>query len=108
MKNRRLEIRLSENELAEIDRRAELLRVSRSKYLLQSALHQKIILLDNAEIKKLTRELRKIGTNINQIALLVNTGKIKCIHIDDTKEEIRKIWQELKKLRDDVKKLNEE
>ena len=68
MKNRRLEIRLTEDELYEIDNKAQKLRMSRSKFLLQSALHQKIITLDNTAIKQLTSELRKIGININQIA----------------------------------------
>ena len=47
MKNRRLEIRLTEDELYEIDNRSKKLRMSRSKFLLQAALHQKIIVLDS-------------------------------------------------------------
>lgn len=108
MKNRRLEIRLSEEELEEIDRRAKLLKLTRSKCLLQSVMHQRIILLDNTSIKQLTNELRKIGINVNQIALLANMGKLECVHIEDTNAQIKKVWQELRKLREDVKKLNEE
>ena len=47
MKNRRLEIRLTEDELYEIDNKSKKLRMSRSKFLLQAALHQKIIVLDS-------------------------------------------------------------
>ena len=108
MKNRRLEIRLTEDELYEIDNRSKKLRMSRSKFLLQAALHQKIIVLDSTSIKQLTSELRKIGININQIAILCNMGKLECVHIEDTKSEIKKIWEELNKLRQDVKKLNKE
>ena len=100
MKNRRLEIRLTEDELYKIDSKAQKLRMSRSKFLLQSALHQKIITLDNTAMKQLISELRKIGININHIAILCNMGK-------DTKNEITKVWEELKKLRQEVKKLNE-
>ena len=85
MKNRRLEIRLTEDELYEIDNRSKKLRMSRSKFLLQAALHQKIIVLDSTSIKQLTSELRKIGININQIAILCNMGKLECVHIEDTK-----------------------
>lgn len=108
MKNRRLEIRLTEDELYEIDNRSKKLRMSRSKFLLQAALHQKIIVLDSTSIKQLTSELRKIGININQIAILCNMGKLECVHIEDTKSEIIKVWEELNKLRKDVKKLNNE
>ena len=108
MKNRRLEIRLTEDELYEIDNRSKKLRMSRSKFLLQAALHQKIIVLDSTSIKQLTSELRKIGININQIAILCNMGKLECVHIEDTKSEIKKVWEELNKLRQDVKKLNNE
>lgn len=108
MKNRRLEIRLTEDELYEIDNRSKKLRMSRSKFLLQAALHQKIIVLDSTSIKQLTSELRKIGININQIAILCNMGKLECVHIEDTKPEITKVWEELNKLRKDVKKLNNE
>ena len=108
MKNRRLEIRLTEDELYEIDNRSKKLRMSRSKFLLQAALHQKIIVLDSTSIKQLTSELRKIGINVNQIAILCNMGKLECVHIEDTKSEIKKVWEELNKLRQDVKKLNKE
>ena len=108
MKNRRLEIRLTEDELYEIDNRSKKLRMSRSKFLLQAALHQKIIVLDSTSIKQLTSELRKIGININQIAILCNMGKLECVHIEDTKSEIKKVWEELNKLRQDVKELNKE
>lgn len=108
MKNRRLEIRLTEDELYKIDSKAQKLRMSRSKFLLQSALHQKIITLDNTAMKQLISELRKIGININQIAILCNMGKLECVHIEDTKSEITKVWKELNKLRQDVKKLNKE
>ena len=107
MKNRRLEIRLTEDELYEIDNRSKKLRMSRSKFLLQAALHQKIIVLDSTSIKQLTSELRKIGININHFAILCNMGKLQCVHIVDTKNEITKVWEELKKLRQEVKKLNE-
>ena len=98
MKNRRLEIRLTEDELYEIDNKAQKLRMSRSKFLLQSALHQKIITLDNTAIKQLTSELRKIGININQIAILCNMGKLQCIHIEDTKNRDNKGMGRIEKI----------
>ena len=101
-------VRISNDELELIDEKAHRLRMTRSKYVIQAALHQKIIVLDSTSIKQLTSELRKIGININQIAILCNMGKLECVHIEDTKSEITKVWEELNKLRKDVKKLNNE
>ena len=67
-------VRISDDELELIDEKARQLRMTRSKYVIQSALHQKIITLDNTAIKQLTSELRKIGINVNQIAILCNMG----------------------------------
>lgn len=100
-------VRISDDELKLIDEKARQLRMTRSKYVIQSALHQKIITLDNTAIKQLTSELRKIGINVNQIAILCNMGKLQCVHIEDTKNEITKVWEELKKLRQEIKNLNE-
>lgn len=108
MKSADFHVRVSDEELNVIDKKARQAKMTRSKYVIQSALHQKIILLDNTSIKQLTKELRKIGINVNQIALLANMGKLKCVHIEDTNAQIKKVWQELRKLREDVKKLNEE
>jgi len=32
---------------------------------------------------------------------------LQCVHIEDTKNEITKVWEELKKLRQEIKNLNE-
>ena len=101
-------VRISNDELELIDEKAHRLRMTRSKYVIQAALRQKIIVLDSTSIKQLTSELRKIGININQIAILCNMGKLECVHIEDTKSEITKVWEELNKLRKNVKKLNNE
>ena len=100
-------VRISNDELELIDEKAHRLRMTRSKYVIQAALHQKIITLDNTAMKQLISELRKIGININHIAILCNMGKLQCVHIEDTKNEITKVWEELKKLRQEIKNLNE-
>ncbi|MEI3114618.1 MAG: hypothetical protein V8T43_01990 [Eubacteriales bacterium] len=76
MKNRRLEIRLTEDELYEIDNKAQKLRMSRSKFLLQSALHQKIITLDNTAIKQLISELRKYRYQYKSYCNTLQYGKV--------------------------------
>ncbi|HEM2496983.1 TPA: plasmid mobilization relaxosome protein MobC, partial [Listeria monocytogenes] len=53
-----------------------------------------IIVSNYDETKKLTLELNKIGTNINQIARIANTdNKISKDNIKKIEEMMQKVWQ---------------
>ena len=53
-----------------------------------------VIKIDYSDIKAMTAELQKIGTNINQIAKRVNaTGEIYAQDIEDIKGAMAEIWQ---------------
>lgn len=103
-KNRRIELRVSEEEFLQIDKNAKSAKMSRSKFLIQAALNQKLVIVGSTELKNLTSELRRIGINVNQITTLCNIGKISCVHIEDTNKEITKIWKAIESLRKDIKK----
>lgn len=52
-----------------------------------------VVKIDYSDIKAMTAELRKIGTNINQIARRVNaTGTIYAQDIEDIKGVLNEIW----------------
>lgn len=99
-------IRVSREDLQRIDARAKEVKMSRSKFLIQAALHQNVVVVGNDELRKLTAELRRIGININQIATLCNMGKIECVKLDNTNDAITKIWEGIDALRRDIKKIN--
>ena len=53
-----------------------------------------VIRLDYSDMKAMTAELQKIGTNINQIAKRVNaTGTLYAQDIEDIKGAMAEIWQ---------------
>ena len=53
-----------------------------------------VIRMDYSDIKEMTAELQKIGTNINQIARRVNaTGTVYAQDIEDIKGVLTEIWQ---------------
>lgn len=53
-----------------------------------------VIRLDYSDVKAMTAELQKIGTNINQIAKRVNaTGTLYAQDIEDIKGAMAEIWQ---------------
>lgn len=101
-------VRISRDDLQLIDAKAKEAKMSRSKFLIQAALNQRLVIIGNEELRNLTSELRRIGININQIATLCNMGKIECVHMENTNREITKIWEGIEHLRKDVKNLNKD
>ena len=56
-----------------------------------------IIKVDYSEIKNLTYEINKIGTNINQIAYRANsTNYVSQIDINEIKDKVDMIWRLLR------------
>ncbi len=100
-------IRVSREDLQRIDAKAKEVKMSRSKFLIQAALQQNIIIVGTDELRRLTSELRRIGININQIAVLCNMGKITCVQLIDTNKELNQVWKSIESLRKDIKKINE-
>ena len=63
-------------------------------YLRKMAIDGYIIYTDTTGIQKFSKELQRIGRNINQIAKRVNsTSSIYMTDIEELKEDIQNIWQ---------------
>ena len=73
IKTERMELRLTPAEKENLAARAAEARMSMSQYLLALSEQKKIIIAD--ELPELCRQIIKIGTNVNQIALVANTHK---------------------------------
>ena len=90
-----IKIRVSEDEISAIKQRAEAANMSISSFLRDLALNGKIILYDTENIYRFNQLLRSIGTNINQIAMVVNSEKkVFKGDIDSLRREIEKISEE--------------
>jgi hypothetical protein len=90
-KSKRIDIRISEKDLLRIDRLAEKAKMSRSQYILNSALGKQIIVIDNG--REIARQLSKIGSNINQLKILAHQGKINIVYLERFAEEVKAVWQ---------------
>ena len=78
-KERRITIRLTEDQYEVIDKNAKLSQLSLSEYIRRCLLNQKIpeyniIIHDDQEILKELHKINKLGNNINQIAKHLNQG----------------------------------
>lgn len=94
-RTRKMTFRLTEEEYGKIKKKVEEAGISQQQFLLKTALEKEIIHIK--EYQELIFQIKKIGTNINQIARKANeTGHISESDISAVKGGIEQIWQSLK------------
>lgn len=90
-RNKSIPIRVTEEELKQIDKKAAKARLSRTDYLINCALGKEITLIE--DIKPLLTEMRRIGNNLNQQTKLTNMGKINAVNLEDTLAALDRMYQ---------------
>lgn len=91
-RTRKMTFRLTEDEYKVIKNKVSELGISQQQFLLKTALGKKIINIK--EYQSVMLQIKKIGTNINQIAKHANeTGIITDCEIADVKEGLDNIWR---------------
>ena len=70
-----MKFRATEEEAAEIRRKAAAAGMNVSRFLRTSAVKSQVVLYNTADVFGLRFEIKKIGNNINQIAMVVNSNK---------------------------------
>ena len=99
MRGRRIELRLSDSEYAEIKKQAEQAGMKRTQLIRQLIMGHEIRAKPAEDYLKLVREINAIGNNINQIAHIANTQK----YVD--KEQIKYIVEYLDDIMDKVREI---
>ena len=101
-----MKFRATEEEAAEIRRKAAAAGMNVSKFLRTSAVKSQVVLYNTADIYGLRSDLRRIGNNINQIAMVVNSNR--AVYQSDVRE-LKKQFSELsEKLNEHLKPLSYE
>lgn len=103
----RISVRVSEDELNIIEKRALLTNEkSLSSYLRKMALSGVIVNVNFSEFADLKRELTAIGANVNQIARRINsTNRFYDDDVEYIKEVNEKIWQSLNSVQSKLRSL---
>ena len=91
-KNKVISFRVTPEVHDEIHARADAAGYGLAAFLTDAALGAEIIKFP--DISGFTSELKRQGSNLNQLAVLAHTGKIQCANID----EALKLYGELQKL----------
>ena len=101
-----MKFRATEEEAADIRRKASASRMNVSRFLRTAAVNSQVVLYNTADIFGLRSELRRIGNNINQIAMVVNSNR--SVYQSDVRE-LKKLFSELsEKLNEHLKPLSYE
>ena len=94
VRKKKLSLRVTENELRIIDKKAEIVCLNRNAYLIKMAIEGAVIVQDLDNMRNFTNEINKIGVNINQIAKHINTtNNIYKSDIEELKEKIEEIYK---------------
>ena len=101
-RSKRIELRVTEDELMKIrDRMEEAGISSLTAYLVRMAIHGYVIVMDLSDLKEILRLLQISGYNLNQYARKANeTGSIYHEDIEELKNNQKEILQEMRKVLD--------
>ena len=94
-RNTIMKFRATEEEAAEIRRKAAAAGMTVSRFLRTAAVNSQVVLYNTADVFGIRSEIKKIGNNINQIAMVVNSEKsVFKGDIDSLRREVKKISEE--------------
>ena len=97
-KDRQFSIRISEQDLETIRRKAAQAHMTQSDYVTSCCLGKKIIIHDG--LKEVLRQQKAIGNNLNQLTVLANMGKVQFANLDSAVHEFSKINTALRELQE--------
>ena len=97
-KDKQFSIRISSQNLETIRRKAAQAHMSQSDYVTACCLGKCIVILDG--LKEVLRQQKAIGNNLNQLAVLANTGKVQFTNLDSAAQEFSKINIALRELQE--------
>ena len=96
MKNRKLSIRISDDDLQKIHSRAKKSGLSVTDYVTKCCLGKQIFVIDGLE--EVIRQQKAAGNNLNQLTALCNMGRVNVVSLEKMTEEYSKINKKLTEL----------
>ena len=105
-RNTIMKFRATEEEASEIRRKASAAGMNVSRFLRTAAVNSQVVLYNTADLFGIRSEIKKIGNNINQIAMVVNSNR--SVYQSDVRE-LKKQFSDLsEKLNEHLKPLSYE
>ena len=97
-KDKQFSIRISAQDLETIRRKAAQAHMTQSDYVTTCCIGKRIVILD--DLKDVLRQQKAIGSNLNQVAVLANMGKVQFANLDSAVQAFAKINNALRELQE--------
>ena len=101
-----MKFRATEEEAAEIRRKATAAGMNVSRFLRTSAVKSQVVLYNTADIYGLRSDIRRIGNNINQIAMVANSNN--SVYLSDVRELQKRLNEMNRSIAEHLKPLSYE
>ena len=98
MKDRKLSIRISGEDLQTLHHKAQKANLSITDYVTKCCLGKQIFVIDGLD--EVIRQQKAIGRNLNQLTALCNMGKVDCVNLQSLINEYVKLNQMLTEMLD--------
>ena len=95
-KDRKMSIRVSNENLETIKHKAVQSKLSLTDYITKCCLGKQIFIIDG--LNEVLKEQKAIGRNLNQLAMLANSGRISSVHLGETLEKCAEIHSALQEI----------
>ena len=96
MKDRKLSIRISEEDLRTLYHKADKAKLSITDYVTKACLGKQIFVINGLD--EVIRQQKAIGRNLNQLTTLCNMGKVNSVNLQPLVDEYAKLNQTLTEL----------
>lgn len=93
MKTKRFNFRVSDTMDALIRKKAADAGMSITDYIILCAIDKKVINYDG--LRELTTQVKKLGSNVNQLLILSRQGRINTVSLSETQDELKRIYESL-------------
>lgn len=82
-------IRIASSDLDIIKKKARQARLSQSDYVTRCCLRRQVVVIE--DLKDVAKQLRAIGSNLNQLTALVNMGRVSVTNLDGMTQELASV-----------------
>ena len=89
MKDKIINLRASEKEIKQINTLAKKAKMTRSDFIRHSIFNKEIVIFN--DLKAVNKELKRIGTNLNQLTTRANMGHFQVLNLVESKMELSNI-----------------
>ena len=98
MKDKKMSIRISEENLNIVHYKAEQAKLTLTEYVTQCVLGKQIFVIDGLD--EIIRQQKAIGKNLNRLTVLSNMGKISSVNLQELTEKYASLNKTLTELLD--------